>query len=118
MNRHSSDAAAAGLRGYLAGDEMGRRTEIEIALRHLAPRVPNHEFCAIVDHAMDSPGLRVASAEAAAWLSMIAYARHVLTEYDELLAQGYDPDSARYFVAADINTHLAEWGVRKKVGGD
>jgi hypothetical protein len=62
--------------------------------------------------------LRAASAQTAAWLSMIAYARHVLTDYDDLLAQGYDLDSARYFVAADINAHLAEWGVRRKVGGD
>ena len=97
---------------------MGRRAEIELALRHLAPRVPDHEFGAIVDHAMDSPGLRTASAETAAWLSMIAYVRHVLTEYDELLVQGYDPASARFFVVADMNAHLADWGVRKKLGGD
>jgi hypothetical protein len=92
-----------------------KRAEIEVALRHLAPRVPDHEFDAIVDHAMDSPGLRTASAEAAAWLSMIAYVRHVLTEYDDLLAQGYDHESARFFVAADMDTHLAEWGVGRKV---
>ena len=67
---------------------------------------------------MDSPGLRTASAETAAWLSMIAYARHVLTEYDDLLAQGYDQESARFFVAAEIDAHLAEWGVSRKVGGD
>ena len=94
---------------------MGRRAEIEVVLRHLAPRVPDHEFDAIVDHAMDSPGLRTASAETAAWLSMIAYARHVLTEYDDLLAQGYDHESARFFVAADIDAHLAQWGVVRKV---
>jgi hypothetical protein len=82
----------------------------------LAPRLPDHEFGAIVDHAMDSPGLRTASAEIAAWLSMIAYARHALTEYDELLTQGYDQDSARYFVADDINAHLADWGVTRKIG--
>ena len=97
---------------------LGRRTEIEIALRHLAPRVPEHEFGAIVDHAMDSPGLRAASAQTAAWLSMVAYARHVLTEYDDLLAQGYDAESARFFVAADMDAHLAEWGVRRKIAGD
>ncbi len=67
---------------------------------------------------MDSPGLRTASAETAAWLSMTAYTRHVLTEYDDLLAQGYDQESARFFVAAEIDAHLAEWGVRRKVGGD
>jgi hypothetical protein len=97
---------------------MSRRAEIEAALRHLAPRLPEHEFGAIVDHAMDSPGLRRASAGNAAWLSMTAYARHVLTEYDDLLMQGYDVDSARFFVAAEIDAHLAAWGVSRKVGGD
>lgn len=95
---------------------MSRRAEIELVLRHLAPRVRDHEFGAIVDHAVDSPGLRTASAQTAAWLSMVAYVRHVLTDYDDLLAQGYDPASARFFVADDLNAHLADWGVRRKVG--
>lgn len=97
---------------------MVKRTEIELALRNLAPNVPEHEFGAIVDHAMDSPGLRAASAETAAWLSMVAYARHVLTEYDDLLGQGYDAESARFFVATEIDAHLAGWGVRRKIGGE
>jgi hypothetical protein len=100
----------------LAGGDLSRRAELEAALRHMAPRVPDHEFGAIVDHAMDSAGLRAASAENAVWLSMTAYVRHVLTEYDELLAQGYDPDSARFFIVADIDAILAEWGVNKSVG--
>lgn len=82
----------------------------------MAPGVPEHEFGAILDHAMDSTGLRTASPETAAWLSMTAYVRHVLTEYDELLAQGYDADSARFFVAADMDAQLTEWGVRRKIG--
>ena len=102
----------------MAGDELGRRAEIEIALRHLAPRMPDHEFGAIMDHAMDSPGLRAASPQTGAWLSMIAYVRHVLTDYDELLGQGYDVESARFFVAGDIDAQLAEWGVRRRIGGD
>ncbi len=67
-----------------------------------------------MDHALDSPGLRTASAEAAAWLSMVTYVRHVLTEYDALLLRGYDRDSARFFVAADIDARLADWGVRPR----
>jgi hypothetical protein len=95
---------------------VARRAEIGAALRRLAPRVPEHEFGAILDHAMDSTGLRSASPETAAWLSMVAYVRHVLTDYDELLAQGYDPDSARFFVADDMDAQLAGWAVRRKVG--
>ena len=75
---------------------MPTRSAIEAALRHLAPRIPAHEFGAVVDHALDSPGLRNASSENAAWLSLVAYVRHTLTDYDALLAQGYDQDSARF----------------------
>lgn len=97
---------------------MPRRGEVEAALRRLAPRMPPHEFGAVVDHAVDSAGLRPASPEAAAWLSLVAYVRHALTEYDNLLAQGYDRDSARFFVAAAIDDTLAGWGVRRSVAED
>lgn len=92
---------------------MSRRAAIEAALRHLAPRIPTHEFGAVVDRALDSPGLRSAAPQAAAWLSLVAYVRHVFTEYEELLRQGYDQESARFFVVADIEEKLADWGVRQ-----
>lgn len=95
--------------------KMPKRTVIEDALRRLAPRIPPHEFGAVVDHALDSSGLRSATPETAAWLSLTAYVRHALTEYDDLLAQGYDQDSARHFVADEIGRVLAAWGVRRKL---
>jgi hypothetical protein len=97
---------------------MAKRSDIESALRRLAPRVPPHEFQAVADHAMDSPGLSTASPESAAWLSLVAYVRHVFTEYDDLLAQGYEQDSARFFVLADMEAKLTEWGVRRKLNQD
>jgi hypothetical protein len=97
---------------------MASRTEIEDALRHLAPRIPKHEFGAVLDHALDSRGLRAATPENAAWLSLVAYVRHRFTEYDDLLAQGYDQDSARHFVADEMQAVLAEWGVRRPLGRD
>ena len=93
-----------------------RRPTIEVALRHLAPKIPPHEFGAVVDHALDSAGLKHAEPEEAAWLSLVAYVRHVFTDYDELLAQGYDQASARFFVAKEMEAKLAEWGVRRKLG--
>ena len=95
---------------------MPKRSEVEAALRRLAPRIPPHEFGAVVDHALDSRGLRSSAPEAAAWLSLVAYVRHALTEYDDLLTQGYDQDSARYFVAGEIESVLGEWGVRRRLG--
>ncbi len=97
---------------------MGRRREIGTALRHLAPNIPAHEFGAVVDHAMDSRGLAVASPETAAWLSLVAYIRHVCTEYDALLDQGYDADSARFFVAGEIDATLISWGARRRLQAD
>ena len=97
---------------------MSSRSAISSALRHLAPQLPAHEFAAVVDHAMDSPGLKVASPENAAWLSLVAYARHTMTEYDDLLAQGYDRDSARFFVADDLADVLEAWAVRRKLDPD
>ena len=94
---------------------MAKRHEIEIALRRLAPRITTHEFGAVVDHALDSPGLTVASPETAAWLSLVAYVRHTLTEYDELLAENYDQESARFFVAPEISAVLSSWGVRRRL---
>ena len=92
---------------------MARRDDIEAALRRLAPRLPRHEHGAVADHAMDSPGLAKAAPDNAAWLSLVAYVRHVMTDYDDLLAQGYDVDAARYFVAADMEETLRGWGVRR-----
>jgi hypothetical protein len=91
------------------------RAEIEIALRRLAPRIPAHEFGAVVDHALDSSGLRTAAPDAAAWLSLVAYVRHALTDYDELMKEGYDRESARFFVADEINRILSGWGVRRRL---
>ena len=60
----------------------------------------------MIDHALDSAGLQSAAPEAAAWLSLVAYVRHVFTDYDDLLTQGYDRDSARHFVADEMAAML------------
>jgi hypothetical protein len=92
---------------------VGTRAEIGRALRVLAPKLPAHEFEAVLDHASDSPGLRVAAPETAAWLALVAYARHTFTDYDDLLLESYDRDSARFFVADELAAVLREWGVRR-----
>ncbi len=60
-----------------------------------------------------SRGLQTASPEEAAWLSLVSFARHTLTEYDELLADGYDQDAARHAVSAELGAVLAGWGVKR-----
>jgi hypothetical protein len=97
---------------------MTRREAIESAVRILAPRIPRHEFDAVTDHALGSRGLYTATPEVAAWLSLTAYIRHRLTDYDELLDDGYDAESARFFVLDDMNGILEEWGSPRRVLGE
>ncbi|GGK27776.1 DUF2293 domain-containing protein [Salinarimonas ramus] len=93
----------------------GKRSRIADALDRLAPTIPEFERDAILDHALDSRGLSTATPENAAWLSMVSYVRHVLTDYDALLAEGYDRDSARHFVAAETTAILDSWGCRRRI---
>ncbi|MFZ1107562.1 MAG: DUF2293 domain-containing protein [Rhodomicrobium sp.] len=92
---------------------MPRRAAIEKAIRNLAPTIPDYEFHAVADRAMDSKGLGAAAPETAAWLSMVSFIRHVLTDYDALLEEGYEQEAARHFVAGDMQAVLTEWGVRR-----
>lgn len=71
-----------------------------------------------MDHALDSMGLRTAAPETVGWLSLVAYIRHALTDYDALLAEGYDIDSARFFVLDTMNDVLERWGARRRLGED
>ena len=97
---------------------LDRREVVAAALAVLAPRLPDFESETVTDRALSSPGLRGAAPETAAWLALVAYARHACTEYDELLDDGYDRDSARHFVLDDLNGALAGWGVRRRVSGE
>ena len=87
-----------------------RREAVAAALARLAPRLPAFEADAVLDRALASPGLRGATPETAARLALVAYARHVFTDYDDLLGEGYDRDSARHFVLDDLNATLTAWG--------
>lgn len=103
----------SGKRGNHTGS--GRRDRIAEALSVIAPAVPAFDRTAILDHAEDSPGLRMASPQAAAWLSLVAHVRHTYTDYDDMLDDGTDADAARFFVLDDINRVLEDWGCRKRV---
>jgi hypothetical protein len=97
---------------------VNRRDLIGSAVRILAPRIPRHEFESVIDHAVGSRGLHTASPETAAWLSMTAYIRHRLTDYDNLLDEGYDQESARFFVLDHINQVLEDWGSPRRIEGE
>lgn len=47
------------------------------------------------------------------WLCSISYIRHNYTEYDTLLQDGYDQETARYYTIDCINNKLEQWQSKK-----
>ena len=91
-----------------------RRTELMKALRELIPLASLESFNAILDVASQGH-LRHLPPSIAAWQAITTVARHQHTEYDALLADGYDADAARHFVADDIDTQLEAWGCPRRL---
>ncbi|MBS3649155.1 DUF2293 domain-containing protein [Pseudaminobacter sp. 19-2017] len=54
----------------------------------------------------------------AVWLATVAHVRHEHTDYDALLAEGYDRDSARFFVLDQINAVLTRWRATRLLEAD
>jgi len=54
----------------------------------------------------------------AVWLATIAHVRHEHTDYDRLLSEGYDRDSARFFVVEQINAWLTHWRATRLLDAD
>ena len=50
-----------------------------------------------------------------AWQAITTHIRHNHTEYDKLLAEGYDAESARHFVLEAMNEKLDEWGCLRRI---
>ncbi len=92
-----------------------RRQSVLDALTRLLPGAPAWDRSEILGHALASPGLAKARPEAAAWLSAVAHIRHLHTDYDTLLDQGYGPEAARHFTLTAINAVLADWGSPRRL---
>ncbi len=61
--------------------------------------------------------LRSLPVPVAVWLSLVAHIRHLHTDYDELMDDGYDRDAARHFVLDDINEVLTGWQATRLLDG-
>jgi hypothetical protein len=85
-----------------------RRREIAKALTALLPVVPYSDAERIRSDA-GAPHLRALPPSIAVWLATVAHVRHQHTDYEGLLEEGYDRDSARFFVAESINRVLTGW---------
>ena len=85
-------------------------------VRELFPNCPPGREVTIAEHACLKYSGRVGRSAAAksfdenaVQLAVIAHIRHVETEYDTLLVDGYDRREARAVVAAAVNQVLTQW---------
>lgn len=86
----------------------GRRRALAKAVTALLPLAPYSDIEAIRTGAAGKH-MRTLPPSVAVWLATIAHVRHRHTDYDELLAEGYDRDAARFFVVDDVNEVLTRW---------
>lgn len=91
-----------------------RQQAIREALRALIPQAPMADFAPIVESALGAH-LRTLPPGIAAWLAVTAHVRHAHTDYDDLLAEGYDRDAARFFVRDRMQEVLTGWGCRRTI---
>lgn len=92
-----------------------RQKDMRRALRALIPHVPYDEAEEILKVAL-AGHLRHLPPTVALWLATTTRIRHAHTDYDQLLSEGYDADSARFFVLDAINEVLTDWGCSRQVG--
>jgi hypothetical protein len=83
-------------------------------LREMLPRITLADFKAIEEIA-ERGHLRHLPPGIIAWQAITTHVRHNHTEYDQLLEEGYDSDSARHFVLETMNEKLAKWGCLRRI---
>ena len=93
-----------------------RQAEIGKSLRRLVPMIPFNE-AEEVKQLAGQRHMRTLPASVAVWLSLVAHVRHVHTDYDQLLDEGYDRDAARHFVMDEINDMLQRWQTTRLLDG-
>ena len=91
-----------------------RQQAIRRALRAQAPGIPLSDAEAVVTlaerrHMKDLPP------STALWLALGSHVRHSHTDYDRLLAEGYERDAARFFVVDQTDDVLSSWGCQRSV---
>lgn len=93
-----------------------RQKAIHKALRNLIPLASYADFTSIAEAARGKH-MRDLTPINAAFLATVAHIRHRHTPYDELRDDGYDHDSARFFVADMIDDTLRAWGAPRGLDG-
>jgi hypothetical protein len=91
-----------------------RQQAIRKALRALTPGISLSDAEAVMALAQQRH-MRELPPSTALWLALGSHVRHVHTDYERLLAEGYDRDAARFFVADETDAVLAGWGCQRSV---
>ncbi|MEJ5081909.1 MULTISPECIES: DUF2293 domain-containing protein [unclassified Ochrobactrum] len=94
-----------------------RQKAIAKSLTLLLPAVPYSDSEPIRAAAL-APHMKALPPSIAVWLATVAHVRHSHTDYDALRDDGYDKDSARFFVMDSINKKLTEWRATRLVTAD
>jgi hypothetical protein len=94
-----------------------RQRALAKSLTLLLPMAPYADIEAIRT-AAGAPHLKTLPPPIAVWLATVAHVRHVHTDYDHLLDEGYDRDSARFFVIDAINETLTRWRATRLLDTD
>ena len=94
-----------------------RRKSIAEALTLLLPGAPYSDIEAIRADA-GSKHMRELPPSIAVWLATVAHVRHQHTDYEQLLAEGYDRDAARFFVIERTNEVLTLWRATRLLDPD
>lgn len=95
----------------------GRRRAVGKALTLLLPIAPYADIEAIRAEAL-AVHMKTLPPSIAVWLATVAHVRHGHSDYDKLLAEGYDRDSARFFVIDQINATLTRWRATRLLDPD
>jgi hypothetical protein len=90
----------------MAGTE--RQRAIAKGLTLLIPLAP-YADAEQIRQAAGQKHLKTLTPAVALWLATIAHIRHQHTSYEALLEEGYDRESARFFVVDETNRVLTEW---------
>ncbi len=95
----------------------GRRRAIAKALTALLPAAPYADIEAIRVDA-GAKHMKTLPPTIAVWLATVAHVRHQHTDYEKLLVEGYDRDSARFFVIEKTNAVLTAWRATRLLDPD
>lgn len=94
-----------------------RQRAIARALTLLIPAAPYADTEPIREAAL-ARKMRELPPSVAVWLAAIAHVRHAHTDYDRLLAEGYEREAARFFVIDAINAVLTRWRATRLLDAD